>query len=60
MKNNRNEIEAMGLIVNTQAMQEKVNGKRWEYKQFKNYDIEQLRTLQDSMIIEYNKTFLTN
>ena len=60
MKNNRNEIEAMGLIVNIQTMQEKVNGKRWEYKQFKNYDIEQLRTLQDNMIVEWNKTFVTN
>lgn len=60
MKNNRNEIEAMELIINIQTMQEKVNGKRWEYKQFKNYDIEQLRTLQDSMIVEWNKTFVTN
>jgi hypothetical protein len=57
MKNNRNEIEAMGVIVNIQMMQEKVNGKSWEYKQFKNYDIEQLRNLQDKMIVEYNNTF---
>jgi len=57
MKNNRNEIEAMGVIVNIQMMQEKVYGKKFEYKQFKDNTIEELRNLQDRMIIEYNNTF---
>lgn len=56
----RNEIEAMNIICNIQAMQQKIYGKHFAYKQFKGNTIEELRKLQDQMIIEYNKTFKTN
>ena len=56
----RNEIEAMNIIINIQTMQEKVYGEKFEYKQFNGNTIEELRKLQNDMIIEYNKTFKTN
>lgn len=56
----RNEVEAMTIICNIQAMQQKIYGKQFAYKQFKGNTIEELRKLQDQMIIEYNKTFKTN
>lgn len=55
----RNEIEAMTVIINIQMMQDKVYGKRFEYDDFKGNSIEELRELQDKMIIEYNNTFKT-
>lgn len=53
----RNEIEAMQLIVNIQMMQDKVHGSHFEYSQFNDNTIEDLRHLQDEMIKEYNATF---
>lgn len=54
------EIEAMSIICNIQMMQDRVHGKRFEYKQFAGNTIEELRTLQDTMIKEYNNTFKTS
>ena len=56
----RNEIEAMNIICNIQAMQQIVYGKQFEYEKFKGNTIEELRKLQEQMIIEYNQTFKTN
>lgn len=53
----RNEIEAMVIIVNIQMMQSKVYGKQFEYENFKGNSIDELRNLQDIMVIEYNNTF---
>ena len=38
-------------------MQTKIYGKQFEYKQFKGNSIEELRELQNSLIVEYNNTF---
>ncbi len=56
-KQNRNEIEAMTIICNIQMMQDKVYGKKFEYKQFNGNSIDELYKLQDAMIKEYNATF---
>lgn len=56
----RNEIEAMPVIINIQMMQDKVYGKHFEYYQFNGNTIEELRELQDAMIKEYNESFKTN
>lgn len=53
----RNEIEAMTIICNIQMMQDKIHGKHFEYNQFNGNSIDELRDLQDRMIIEYNGTF---
>lgn len=61
MKNTkRNEIEAMTVICNIQMMQDKVHGKHFEYDQFNGNSIEELRDMQDRMIVEYNNTFKVN
>jgi hypothetical protein len=56
----RNEIEAMDIIINIQCMQDCIYGKRFTYYQFNGNSVEELRKLQDSLIIEYNKTFNEN
>lgn len=58
MKNTtkRNEIEAMSIICNIRLMQEKVYGKAFDYDSFNANTIDELRTLQDNMIAEYNNT----
>ena len=57
VKTNRNEILAMTIICNIQAMQQKVYGKQFEYKQFNGNSIAELEDLQGRMIVEYNATF---
>jgi len=54
---NRDEAEAMTIIINIQMMQDKVHGKHFEYYQFNGNTIEELRELQEAMIKEYNATF---
>lgn len=49
------EVEAMTIIINIQAMQEKIQGKRFEYEQFNGNTLEELRELQEWLIPEYNK-----
>jgi hypothetical protein len=57
MKNTeRNEIEAMNVIINIQQMQRIMYGKSFLYNDFNANTIEELRTLQDSLIIVYNNT----
>ena len=53
----RDEIEAMTIIVNIQMMQDKVHGKHFEYYQFNGNTVNELRNLQDEMVKEYNATF---
>lgn len=57
MKNNRNEMEAMGIICNIQTMQQIIYKEQFKYEQFNYCTIEELRTLQESLIIIYNKQF---
>ena len=57
MKNKRNEIEAMNIIINIQMMQKKVYDVSFSYKAFDGNSIEELRELQDKMIVEYNNSF---
>jgi len=50
----RNEIEAMQVICNIQAMKEVITGNKPDYKTFKNYSCEELHLLQNSLIKDYN------
>ena len=52
----RNEIEAMNVIINIQQMQRIMYGKSFLYNDFNGNTIEELRTLQDSLITVYNNT----
>lgn len=54
-------IEAMNVIVNCQLMKEKIHKDYDKFKDFKKLsqlNVDQLRELQDELIIEYNKTFI--
>mgnify|MGYP003502686452 CR=1 FL=1 len=53
----RNEIEAMDIIINIQMMQDKVSGEHFQYDQFSGNTIEELRNLQEIMIKQYNESF---
>lgn len=56
-KNTQEEIQAMNVIINIQMMQEKVYGKKFEYKQFNSNSLDELYELQEKMISEYNNSF---
>ena len=49
------EVEAMTVICNIQAMQTRLYGKCFDYDQFNGNTFEELRNLQDTLIPEYNK-----
>lgn len=55
MKQQRNEVEAMTIICNIQQMQQLVYGKQFTYEQFNGNSIDELRTLQEQLIQEYNQ-----
>jgi hypothetical protein len=57
--NAQQEIEAMNVICNIQMMQQKVYGESFAYDQFNDNTLEELRTLQDKMIVEYNNSFVS-
>lgn len=50
----RNEVEAMTIICNIQAMQAIIDGQPFPYENFNDYDIDKLRTMQDELIPAYN------
>jgi len=52
----RNEIEAMTIIINIQMMQNKIYGSSFEHSFFEVNTIDELRTLQSDLLIQYNKT----
>lgn len=51
------QIQAMAVIVNLQMMEEKISGRRPEYKEYKRMSLEELHELQEQKIKEYNNTF---
>jgi len=53
----RDEIKAMSVICNIQAMQTKIYGKCFSYSAFASNTLDELHELQDSLIPEYNATF---
>lgn len=57
-KAERNEVEAMQVICNIQAMQQAINKTSWTYASFNRYTIEELRQLQESYIQKYNAHLL--
>lgn len=62
MKNtaNRNEILAMTVICNIQAMQLKVYGKSFKYEDFNANTEDELMKLQEDLIPLYNNSLKTN
>jgi len=50
------EIEAMTIICNIQAMQNKIYGESFQYDQFNGNTLDELRNLQDSLIPLYNNS----
>lgn len=52
----RDEIAAMTVICNIQAMQTKVYGKCFAYSDFSGNTLEELYDLQDQLIPEYNNS----
>lgn len=57
VRNQSEEIEAISVIINIRMMQDKVYGKSFAYDQFNGNTLDELRTLQEQMIQEYNATF---
>jgi len=51
------QAEAMQIICNIQAMQDKIHGIHYSFQQFEGNTIAELRELQNLMIEEWNKTF---
>lgn len=52
----RDEIAAMTVICNIQAMQTKVYGKCFDYSDFASNTLDELHNLQDQLIPEYNNS----
>lgn len=55
----RDEIQAMTIICNIQAMQNVIYGKSFEYADFSANTIAELYNLQNSLIEEYNNAVIT-
>jgi len=53
-KNWEEEVEAMTIICNIQAMQSRLYGDNFSYDSFNGNSLEELRKLQDTLIPEYN------
>lgn len=51
----RNEIEAMNIICNIQAMQKVVWGYPAKYEQYKNNSVDELRAIQSELLKAYNE-----
>lgn len=51
----RNETEAMNIIINIQTMQDALYGKHFEHADFNGNTIDELREIQDELIVLYNK-----
>lgn len=51
----RNEIEAMNIICNIQAMQKAIFGDTARYDQYKNNSVDELRAIQNELIKAYNE-----
>lgn len=56
----RNEIEAMSIICNIQAMQQTIHGEYFEHASFAGNTVDELRELQSSLIPLYNKALAEN
>lgn len=56
----RNEIEAMSIICNIQAMQKTIHGQHFEHASFNANTVDELRDLQSSLIPEYNAALERN
>ena len=55
----RNEIEAMNIICNIQAMQKAIWGDAARYDQYKSNTVDELRAIQSELLKAYNEK-LTN
>lgn len=51
----RNEIEAMNIICNIQAMQKVIWGDSARYDQYKNNSVDELRAIQSELLKAYNE-----
>lgn len=51
----RNEIEAMNIICNIQAMQKEIWGDSARYDQYKNNSVDELRAIQSELLKAYNE-----
>ena len=51
----RNEIEAMNVICNIQAMQKAIFGDAARYDQYKNNSVDELRAIQTELLKAYNE-----
>jgi len=51
----RNEIEAMDIICNIQAMQRAIWGDAARYDQYKNNTVDELRAIQSELLKAYNE-----
>ena len=51
------QAEAMQIICNIQAMQDKIHNQYYSFEQFASNTLAELRELQNLMIEEWNKTF---
>ena len=55
----RNEIEAMDIICNIQAMQKAIWGDAARYDQYKNNTVDELRSIQSELLKAYNEKLAT-
>lgn len=55
----RNEIEAMDIICNIQAMQKAIWGDAARYDQYKNNTVDELRAIQSELLKAYNEKLAT-
>jgi hypothetical protein len=55
----RNEIEAMDIICNIQAMQRAIWGDAARYDQYKNNTVDELRAIQSELLKAYNEKLAT-
>lgn len=51
----RNEIEAMNIICNIQAMQKVIWGEGAKYEQYKSNTVDELRAIQTELLKAYNE-----
>jgi len=55
----RNEIEAMDIICNIQAMQRAIWGDAARYDQYKSNTVDELRAIQSELLKAYNEKLAT-
>lgn len=59
-ENMAEEIEAMHIICNIQAVQDKIHGNHFKYEEFNANTIEDLRRLQELLVKEWNQYLKNN